>query len=388
MKKRILALTMLVAMLGLTACASNDTSVGRFKVGKPYTINGRTYYPEENYTHTETGLASWYGPGFHGKKTANGERFDENEFTAAHKTLQLPSLVRVTNLDNGRSVVVRVTDRGPFHGNRIIDVSKGAAEALDFRRAGTARVMIQVLGPESQALAEAARRKIDTRGAEIAVNETGMLDERFAAFYPSEFAKAEPQNIRLASNDHYQMSDAGIETVRPPYEPASPVEQAIAWNPSPQPTIPPIDTIAPAAGPEYAADGTPYPPSMPPQRRDDTMREPVITRTRSDNFRHPDIPLATLDTASVAPKPVYRPASIRPTAVYVQAGAFTSQSNAQKAAQAVAPYGPHKIIEARLGGQPYYRLRIGPFESVEKADALVNTLQRQGRQASIVISEN
>lgn len=375
---------MLVAMLGLTACASQDSSVGRFKVGKPYTIKGQTYYPEENYSHTETGMASWYGPGFHGKKTANGERFDQNEFTAAHRTLQMPSLVRVTNLENGRSIVVRVTDRGPFAKNRVIDLSKGAAEALDFIRSGTAKVMIQVLGPESQALSEAARRKIDTKGAEIAINQTGMLDERFAAFYPSGFAKAEPQNVRLASNDHYQMSDAGFETVRPPYQPATPVERAVAWNPSPQPTVPPaIDTIAPASGTNYAANGTPYPPSMPDERR-----EPAITRTRSDNFRHPEIPLATLDPADVMPKPAYRVASVKPQSVYVQAGSYTSQANAQKAAQGVSAYGPHKIVEARLGGQPYYRLRIGPFESIEKADALVNTLQRQGRQASIVVSEN
>ncbi len=174
-------------MMGLTACASPDTSKGRFKVGKPYRVGWHVYYPEENYSFTETGIASWYGPGFHGKKTASGERFDENALTAAHPTLQLPSLVRVTNLENGKSLIVRVTDRGPFHGNRVMDLSKHAADLLGFRMKGTAKIKLQVLGPESKALAVAAKQKMDTRGAEIAVNNTGALDPSFAAFYPPEY---------------------------------------------------------------------------------------------------------------------------------------------------------------------------------------------------------
>ncbi|MCB1556744.1 MAG: septal ring lytic transglycosylase RlpA family protein, partial [Alphaproteobacteria bacterium] len=88
-------------------------SSGTFKVGNPYKIEGKTYVPQENYSLVETGIASWYGPQFHGKQTANGEVFDMEELTAAHRTLQMPSLVRVTNLENGRSLIVRVNDRGP-----------------------------------------------------------------------------------------------------------------------------------------------------------------------------------------------------------------------------------------------------------------------------------
>jgi rare lipoprotein A len=87
---------------------------GTFKVGNPYKVEGRTYYPAETYDYEETGIASWYGNEFKGKRTANGEIFDPNELTAAHRTLQMPSLVRVTNLDNGRSLIVRVNDRGPY----------------------------------------------------------------------------------------------------------------------------------------------------------------------------------------------------------------------------------------------------------------------------------
>lgn len=146
-------------------------SVGRFKVGKPYTVKGRRYYPRETYNHTETGIASWYGPNFHGKKTANGEIFNMNELTAAHKTLQLPSLVRVTNLENGRSIIVRINDRGPFKHGRIIDLSKRAAELLDFKHQGTAKVKLQVLTKESMEIAERAKRGQDTRGLEVAANE-------------------------------------------------------------------------------------------------------------------------------------------------------------------------------------------------------------------------
>ena len=143
---------------------------GNFKVGRPYDVAGTTYRPRESYSLDETGIASWYGPGFHNKKTANGEKFSENELTAAHRTLQLPALVRVTNLENGRSVVLRVNDRGPFAKNRIIDVSKKAAELLEFKHKGTARVRVQVLADESRQMAEAAKQGKDTRGMEIALN--------------------------------------------------------------------------------------------------------------------------------------------------------------------------------------------------------------------------
>ncbi len=146
-------------------------SQGQFKVGKPYTVMGQRYVPQETYEHSETGIASWYGPGFHGRKTASGERFDMYELTAAHRTLQMPSLVRVTNLDNGRSLVVRVNDRGPFKRGRVIDVSKRAAELLGFKGAGTAKVRLDLLPEESLRIAEAARRGEDTRGVEVAVNE-------------------------------------------------------------------------------------------------------------------------------------------------------------------------------------------------------------------------
>jgi len=125
---------------------------GNYKIGSPYQIQGRWYTPAEDMTYTETGTASWYGPNFHGKPTANGEIFDMYALTAAHRTLPLPSVVRVTNLSNNHSIIVRVNDRGPFARDRILDVSKAAAKALGFLKQGTAKVRVDILPKESLAL--------------------------------------------------------------------------------------------------------------------------------------------------------------------------------------------------------------------------------------------
>lgn len=118
---------------------------GSFMVGKPYKIAGHTYYPSEK-PYAATGTASWYGSDFHGRRTANGEIFDQKSISAAHPTLPLPSYARVTNLRNSRSIIVRVNDRGPYHGGRVMDVSQRVAEALDFHAAGTARVKVEWIG--------------------------------------------------------------------------------------------------------------------------------------------------------------------------------------------------------------------------------------------------
>src|SRR5215468_5160512 len=149
----------LILLASVAGCASHrgtpGTSVagrGMYKVGAPYTIDGVTYTPMEEFAHVETGVASWYGPGFHGKYTANGEVYNQGERTAAHRTLQMPSVLRVTNLDTGQSTIVRVNDRGPFARQRVLDVSRAAAEELGMVGNGTARVRIEQLEMESQAM--------------------------------------------------------------------------------------------------------------------------------------------------------------------------------------------------------------------------------------------
>ena len=129
---------------------------GQYLVGKPYTVAGQTYYPSEHRV-IQVGNASWYGDAFHGRLTANGEIYDRDGFTAAHPTMPLPSYARVTNLRNNYSMIVRVNDRGPYASNRVMDVSRRVAEALDFKRYGTAKVKVEYVGRASLAGSDDAR---------------------------------------------------------------------------------------------------------------------------------------------------------------------------------------------------------------------------------------
>ena len=160
-------LLVLAFCLALCGCASKEDSVGymggKYRGTKSYTVRGKTYHPYKSARgYRETGVASWYGPGFHGKKTSNGERYDQNAMTAAHKLLPFGTRLRVTNLNNGRSVIVRINDRGPFVGTRIIDLSKEAARQLHMIGSGTARVNLVAIGE-------------DNREAEILTPEGDML---------------------------------------------------------------------------------------------------------------------------------------------------------------------------------------------------------------------
>lgn len=159
-----LACVLLSSCSSVSERSSQSSSVkkskGGYKIGKPYRIKGILYHPFETFDFEETGLASWYGPGFHNHTTANMEIFDQNQISAAHKTLQLPCLVEVHNLENGRILNVRVNDRGPFYEGRIIDLSKRAAELLGVLRSGIAKVRIRVLKEESLKLKEQALGKI------------------------------------------------------------------------------------------------------------------------------------------------------------------------------------------------------------------------------------
>jgi rare lipoprotein A len=141
---------LLLAMSLLHGCGSSGSSHApqpHYKVGSPYQVNGRWYHPRVVADYQEVGVASWYGDPFHGRLTANGELFDMWQFTAAHPTLPLPSTVRVTNLDNGRSLIVRVNDRGPFVKGRLIDLSRASARHLGFEGNGLAKVHVAYLGP-------------------------------------------------------------------------------------------------------------------------------------------------------------------------------------------------------------------------------------------------
>ncbi len=130
--------------------------IGNYKIGKPYVVDGNQYTPAENYTYQAEGMASWYGGEFAGQKTANGAIFNPQAYTAAHKTIPLPSVVKITNNENGKVTYARVNDRGPFSKNRIIDVSEAVAEELGMKANGTAHLKVELMEAESKQLKEMA----------------------------------------------------------------------------------------------------------------------------------------------------------------------------------------------------------------------------------------
>jgi len=163
--RKVWAVTLLMAVAACATSVPSGVPSGRYpdndelpkgdqgvkrKIGNPYKVAGNWYYPKEDPSYDEVGVASWYGKDFHGKKTANGEYFNMNALTAAHKTLPLPTFVKVTNISNGRSLVLRVNDRGPFVSTRLIDVSRRAAQLLGFQKQGVTRVRIQAVDEDGK----------------------------------------------------------------------------------------------------------------------------------------------------------------------------------------------------------------------------------------------
>jgi rare lipoprotein A len=186
---------------------------GVYRVGSPYMVAGRVYVPEDNPHYRAEGLASWYGSDFHGRATANGEIFDAGSISAAHPTLPLPSYVRVTNLSNARSIVVRVNDRGPYSGNRILDVSKRTAHLLGFTVRGTAWVRVEYVG-------RAPLEGSDDRMLEASLRQNEPApapgDTRLAA---GTFPEQPPpvRNPRLASVSPDPVAAVTMSDAPPPY---------------------------------------------------------------------------------------------------------------------------------------------------------------------------
>ncbi len=180
------------------------------KIGNPYVIKGVTYYPLENVSddYVETGVASWYGSDFQGKKTANGETYNMYEMTAAHKTLPLPTFVRVKNLDNGKEVVVRVNDRGPFSKGRIIDLSYAAAKELEMTDAGTARVRITVLS-QTQDHLRTEGKDIDIDKGAYTIQIGSFTDQNNASRLAAKYANAVVRKALVDSKTFYRVQLRG-----------------------------------------------------------------------------------------------------------------------------------------------------------------------------------
>jgi len=205
-----------------------------YKIGAPYTVKGVTYYPHVDLAYDETGMASWYGEQFQGQYTANGEVFDLNKITAAHRTLPLPSIVEVINLQNNKAIRVRVNDRGPFADNRILDVSRRVAELLGFERNGTAMVRVRILKDESLQAEAAAERGIVSNGptalAEVAVPVRPPPPPVSAPAPAAPQAAATP---RVAPPSAIPPAGAVAASAPPPSGAPAPAAQALAPAPTP-----------------------------------------------------------------------------------------------------------------------------------------------------------
>lgn len=350
----------------LSACSTGPDvpsgGGGLYKVGDPYQINGVWYYPREDYDYDEAGIASWYGPGFNGQRTANGEIYNELELTAAHTTLPMPSLVRVTNLDNGKALVVRINDRGPFKPGRIIDMSRRGAQLLGFDGVGTAKVRVQVLEEESKALKMAALARSPAR---VASRRTDTV------------AQAAPVPVAA---------------------PRKPVEVV---------ALPPVE---PVAAPPPRASAPPAPPTRPSavQAPVTTLASPIETRP-DRNAAVPDRNMAVLELAA-ADRPIVReeiktvPGTMRGerflprpevervpvpanSRIFVQAGSFAQKDNADRLSGRLSAIAPTEVKSATVQNRQLYRVLVGPLASVDAADdVLARVVESGSRDARVIVN--
>lgn len=306
---------------------------GQYKVGSPYSLLGQTYVPKEDPTYDRVGVASWYGELFHGRRTANGEIYDMESITAAHPTLPLPSYARVTNLHNGRSLLVRINDRGPYARGRIIDLSWAAASLLHISKPGTGKVRVQYLGSAPLNGNDRKEREFLARqpwaGPQIA--------------YAESPAKAS-RNYRQAARDEYGARNTASLAPRRAQNP-------VIWPASEATLSQPFDgntastatdkSSSPKAGRKSvkAADGSK---SIPPSRPAENKRQ--------------------------AAPPVF----------FVEAGRFTKIETAENLAAILRDLAPTAIDREPHGAMGILRVRIGPFHEEYAARQAVERLRKAG----------
>jgi rare lipoprotein A len=319
---------------------------GRYVLGKPYRVAGKTYIPRDNPDYAATGLASWYGEAFHGRLTANGEVYDVRGLTAAHPTMPLPSYARVTNTANGRSLIVRVNDRGPFHRNRVIDVSKAVADMLGFRAAGTAKVRVEYMG-------RADMDGLDHNKLLASYREggTGGFDERWQA--PVLVASAPAPRLRPmpafqqlpVGGDPMLLTPAGLSGG---------------------------DPLAPLIMETIFANG--YAPQPPP-----TPAQAAIEVFAPTGLPSPDLQGA-LDRAAARKGTEL---GLVPGGT-VQIGTFSDPVNATRAADAFSRFGTAARLEQRSGDRILTIVRIAAAPGVS-ADAVISAAAEAGLSGAFLV---
>lgn len=353
LRARILPLIIALGFI-LGGCASSGPEFSgkhaRFQRGQPnyraepYQVKGVWYTPKVDYGYDETGTASWYGPGFDQQATADGEIYDMNGLSAAHKTLPLPSVVAVTNLQNGRELRLRVNDRGPFIDGRLIDVSRRAAQLLGFEGSGTAPVRVKIMKQESIQVAEAAMRG-EYGPVGIGVGQSTAV------------ARAEPAALPAERRPVTQVAAAGPPSLRaaevigqpPPVASSPPTPAATVAEPPPASMV--------AAAPRRAW------PSLIASAHAEALRSPVA---------HPPAPaLAMRNTGRI----------------FIQAGAFAVPENAQRVRARIAALGSVQIVPSSGNHGGLYLVRVGPVASDAAAAQLLSRVVDSGYPGARVVTE-
>jgi len=326
---------------------------GRDQLGKPYQVRGKWYYPKEDRNYAKVGLASWYGDAFHGRLTANGEVYDMTHLTAAHPTMPLPSYARVTNLETGSSVIVRVNDRGPYHEGRIIDVSERAAQMLDYDKVGTAKVKVEYVG----------RAPLD-----------GDDDQYLVASYHPGNNRPDPSDglptgVMVAMNGPSPSLSVGAPPAAVPFPgQLTNSGQAFAAQPglSEQPTVQPAAFSAQGAGDVVLPDFGPIVPERPDLGLPPNSPFAVASLSYADErVKRADV-FAALDTGGMSPADILQswkksnrlePA---PGSDYVAAGSFDKAAEAKRVAAALEPFGRTEIQRTELDGNDWYAVNVYP----------------------------
>jgi rare lipoprotein A len=337
---------------------------GVYTVGQPYRVAGKTYIPRDNPRYSATGLASWYGEAFHGRMTANGEVYDLNALTAAHPTMPLPSYARVTNLENGRSVIVRVNDRGPFAENRIIDVSSATADILDFKSAGTARVKVDYVGPA----------RMD-----------GLDQKMLLASYREPGANTAPFARPGRPADSYAVAAAAMPApvVREVVQPAVATSAPMVLTPA-YASAPPTSAFTPSAA--YTGDAI-----GPLILRTTAFRsyaeQPTETPAQQAAANLSASDLTTALTRAAARKAseleIARPGAAVPTVV--QIGSFSDAANAAHVATSFGRFGRTDVRPRDFGGRTVQVVSVTLDPSVSSA-AVVNAASAAGLDGAFVVS--
>ncbi len=328
------------------------------KLGQSYKVMGEWYVPRFQPDYNETGLASWYGPGFHGGKTANGEKFDKHSMTAAHKTLPLPSIVKVTMVDTGKTVYVRINDRGPFSKGRIIDLSYAAAKEIGLMQKGVAKVRVEYQLAESQRYADLLAQGREPEDIDIA------------------------GEVLPYANNSVQVAESEIKekVARAPTDPkwweeVNPVGTARAAAPAP---LKPLysDTPANAAPTQNVAMRDLPPATLPeptaaPLSVSAPIAEPSVFQVMQQGGTSPP----SAPQARVAdPPPVTAPVN----AMYVQVGTFSVKENAMALTKRVMDIGPAKMNVLARGDATLYRVQLGPYDNPEMAEDVLQRVRLMG----------